>query len=175
MIQHIATHTDHNNKRVVLKWCLLCLLLLVVDTAFCQTFSIVRLENMPMDLTGSTQARKNLNGNKCGLVKVQCVLDGLKFSGNIIGDVEHKEGEYWVYMTNGTKQLSISHSKLLALDVDFPTSLHSDIKSGNTYRLTLSIPDALYNAMLAQPNETSSKIETTPENTTISGTVFDGP
>ncbi len=69
------------------------------------------------------------------------------------GKVERKNGEYWVYLTTGTKQLSIYYSKLLPLNVDVISYLQSDIKSGNTYRLVLSIPEMLYNTILTEPNE----------------------
>ena len=143
-----------------------------------QSFSIVSLESLPTDLTASTQSRVDLNGKRCGLVKVQCVLDGINFHGNIIGDVVHKDGEYWVYMTDGSKQLSIKHPMILTLDIDFLASLQSIIKAGNTYRLILSIPDALYNSILTQPTVTttySGDGSIAPEsiNTTISGIVTD--
>lgn len=162
----------------VLRFVTIALMIINALLSYGQSFSIESLESLPTDLTASTQSRFDLNGKRCGLVKVQCVLDGISFSGNIIGDVVHKDGEYCVYMTDGSKQLSIKHPMILTLDVDFLASLHSIIKSGNTYRLILSIPDALYNSILTQ-----STVETTflgngtidPEaiNTTISGVVTD--
>lgn len=145
---------------------------------YSQSFSIVSLESLPMDLTASTQSRVDLNGKRCGLVKVQCVLDGIKFTGNIIGSVEHKEGEYWVYLIEGSRHLSVKHPKLLPIEVEFTSSLYDGIKSASTYRLVLSIPEATYSSVLmhntdavtapiSQPND----IQTV--NTTISGTVTD--
>lgn len=145
---------------------------------YSQSFSIVSLESVPMDLTASTQSRADLNGKRCGLVKVQCVLDGIKFTGNIIGSVEHKEGEYWVYLTEGSRHLSVKHPKLLPIEVEFTSSLYDGIKSASTYRLVLSIPEATYSSVLmhntdavtapiSQPND----IQTV--NTTISGIVTD--
>lgn len=113
-----------------------------------QSFSIVSLESLPMDLTASTQFRADLNGKRCGLVKVQCVLDGIKFTDNIIGSVEHKEGEYWVYLTEGSRHLSVKHPKLLPIEVEFTSSLYDGIKSASTYRLVLSIPEATYSSVL---------------------------
>lgn len=146
--------------------------------SFGQSFSVVSLENLPMDLTGSTQSRTDLNGKKCGLIKVQCVLDDVNFAGNIIGNIEHKDGEYWVYITEGSKQLSVRHPKLLPLDVEFKTSLHDGIRSSSTYRLTLSIPGEIYSSILTRrvdapvvPNKQSNIVA--PLNTTLSGIVTD--
>ncbi len=123
-------------------------LLLISFLSHGQSFSIVSLESLPTDLTASIQTRTDLNGKKCGLVKVQCVLDGINFAGNIIGNIEYKEGEYWVYVTDGTKQLSVRHPRLLPLDVEFASSLHDGIKTATTYRLVLSIPEAIYIVLL---------------------------
>ncbi len=81
-------------------------------------------------------------------------------------------------MIYGSKQLSIRHPTILTLDVDFLASLQSIIKSGNKYRLILSIPDALYNSILTQPTVATTYSENgtiDPEsiNTTISGVVTD--
>ena len=74
------------------------------------------------------------------------------------------------------QQLSIKHPMILTLDVDFLASLQSIIKSGNTYRLILSIPDALYNSILTQSTVATTylgngAIDTESINSTISGTI----
>lgn len=133
----------------VLRYVIIALIFTYALLSYGQSFSILSLESIPTDLSGSTQSRVDLNGKRCGLVKVQCVLDGINFSGNIIGDVAHKDGEYWVYMTTGSKQLSISHARLLPLDVNLSNIVPCGIISGNTYRLRLSIPEALYSSILS--------------------------
>jgi hypothetical protein len=55
------------------------------------------------DLSASTYERKDLNGQACALVKVQLAAYGAKFEGNVIGEVAYKTGEYWVYMTEGSR------------------------------------------------------------------------
>lgn len=91
----------------VLRYVILVLIIANSLLSYGQSFSIVSLESLPTDLTASTQSRVDLNGKRCGLVKVQCVLDGILFSGNIIGDVVHKDGEYWVYLTDGSTYINI--------------------------------------------------------------------
>lgn len=157
---------------------IVCICIFVSINTFSQNFSIVKGESLPTDLSATTHFRTDLNGKRCGLVKVQCVLDGVQFSGNIISNVEYKDGEHWVYITDGTKQLSIKHPMILPLDVDFLASLQGIVKSGNTYRLRLSIPDALYNSILTKPAVAptySGNGTIVPEliNNTISGVVTD--
>lgn len=165
-------------KDTVLKFAISAIAISITSLSYGQNFTIVNLESLPADLTASTQIRVDLNGKKCGLIKVQCVLDDIQFSGNIVGNAEHKDGEYWVYMTDGSKQLSIKHPKILPLDIDFFTHLQSVIKSGNTYRLILSIPEALYSSILAQPiavpmHSQDVGVVLEAMNTTISGVVTD--
>lgn len=87
-------------------------------TGHCQSFTIASVDCAFNNLSPQIQPRIDLNGVKCGLIKVRCVLDEVSFKGNVIGDVEHREGEYWVYMSNGSKNLSVYHSKLIPLVID---------------------------------------------------------
>jgi hypothetical protein len=141
-----------------------------------QTFDILNYSLLYSDLSAQTEPREDFNGVKCGLIKVRCVLDGVSFKGNVIGNVEHIDGEYWVYMSSGSKKLSIHHAKLLPLDVDFESIFNETIQPATTYLLTLSIPDVLYSTTLKNYEITSSqnivKQNMLDENnTTISGIV----
>ena len=59
------------------------------------------------DLSAQKYSRDDLNGRKCALVKVQVIAQDVTFQGNVMGDVKEQSGEYWVYMTDGTKQLKV--------------------------------------------------------------------
>ena len=153
---------------VSLKYIISTIILTMAFSAYSQNFSIQSLEYLPTDLTASTQARTDLNGNKCGLVKVQCVLDNVKFSGNIIGNVEHKDGEYWVYLTKGSKQLYINHSMVLPLEVDLSKNNDVGILPGACYRLILSIHNALYPYILNSNQASKFSVDNSNSNTIIS-------
>lgn len=60
------------------------------------------------DISASKYVRKDGNGVDGGLVKVLLPMKNVKFEGNIILPVEQKTSEYWVYMTEGSKELRIS-------------------------------------------------------------------
>lgn len=146
-----------------------------------QTFTVKSIKQESFDLSATSSPRYDFNGRKCGLVKVQCVLDDLSFKGNIIDDVIHKDGEYWVYMTEGTKQLYIYHSLVLPINIHFPDSINH-VSGGNTYRITLSIPNELYTSVINNtttsepdiPLSSSSPTSQKPyNNSTINGVVVD--
>ena len=90
----------------------------------------------PMDLSAQQYARQDRNGVKCALVKVQVIAADVRFQGNVMGDVRQEPGEYWVYMTDGTKFFKILSSSFLPLMYHFPEPL----QSGVTYQLTLQAP-----------------------------------
>lgn len=172
-------------KDVILRLLISTIALSIVSLSYDQSFSIVSLESLPMDLSATTHPRVDLNGRKCGLVKVQCVLPNMTFVGNVIGDVKYDNGEYWVYMIDKTKQLSVRHSRLLPLDVDFSAMYKNGIKSGITYRLKLSIPEVLYNSLLSDNDNSTDNSSMTnlnkmnspetyiPDNSIMTGVVTD--
>ena len=90
----------------------------------------------PMDLTAQSQARLDRNGVKCALLKVQVLATDVRFQGNVMGDVRREPGEYWVYMTNGTKQVKILSDSFLPYMYYFPEPL----QGGVTYILTIDTP-----------------------------------
>ena len=108
-----------------------------------QTFSVDSLEIAVNDLSAMIEKRLDFNGKPCGLAKVRCILDGLTFKGNVVGNVEKKDGEYWVYLTDGSRQLSVHHNNLSPIDISFQNDLHSPVSAGITYIVSLSVPTEL--------------------------------
>ena len=76
-------------------------------------------------------------GTACGLIKVRTDNPNLQFSGSIIGVVENKLNEYYVYMTRGSKQLKVIHANFMPLVVDFNSYGIDEIVSKATYILIL--------------------------------------
>ena len=102
-------------KRIVI-----LMLLIVSALSVCgQELTVKQMEVAPMDLSASTQPWNDRNGNACALVKVQLATPGARFEGNVIGDVEFKTGEYWVYMSEGSYMLNVKHASFLPLFVNF--------------------------------------------------------
>lgn len=84
-------------------------------------------------------SRVDINGVKCGLVKVGLNIEGVQFEGNIIGDIEFKKGCYFVYMADKSKRLIIKHNDILPTTVVFSDYDLKYIKSGSTYQLNTKV------------------------------------
>lgn len=124
---------------------LLCCLALPI---FSQEIKIKAVECNPLDLSAKTNQRKDLNGQQCALVKIKLPVRGAEFKGNIIGNVDFNAGEYIIYVSPGTKKLSLSHPNLTTTMLDFSPSFVNSFESGLTYYVTLTIPDTILNGKL---------------------------
>lgn len=124
----------HNNRRIKL---LLLAMFIQCSWAFAQELSIKSMCESSNDLAARTLPRKDLNGIECALLKVQIVGQGVTFSGNVMGDVEYKGNEYWVYMPNGSKRLKISHPDCLPVEVVFENYGIGKVQGKTTYVLTV--------------------------------------
>lgn len=75
-------------------------------------------------------------GHPCGLIKVRTNNPDLRFFGGIVGDVENKMNEYWVYVSQDCSSLKICHPHFLPMVIDF-VDYDLSISSKATYVLTL--------------------------------------
>ena len=106
--------------------------------ATAQEATVKSFETAPMDVTAQQYARLDLHREKCAVVKVRVIADGVAFKGNLIGEPVENPGEYWVYLTGGTKQVQILSRSFLPFMYYFPEPL----QGGVTYVLTLLAPQA---------------------------------
>ena len=93
------------------------------------------------DLTASTSQRLDMNGNPCGLLKVSVQVDNVEFQGNIIGDVVRHGGDYWVYVTNGTKKIRMTSAAFGGVDLLFADWDIPHIQSKTTYNVTVELTE----------------------------------
>ena len=120
---------------------LLTIILLVASLTIVQAQELsVKQMNESGESLASQYPRKDLNGSLCALVKVDLTATGATFEGNVISPVEQKSGEYWVYLTPGSREVRIKHPDYLPLHVTFMDYGIKSVKSGTTYKLTLSAP-----------------------------------
>lgn len=136
-------------------------LFLALATARAQDLSVVSLERAPMDKSATTFPVYDFNDVLCALIKVTCPLPDVKFGGNVLGTPTLKDGQYWVYVTGGTKKLGIQQSLVHPLYIDMTEFLGSGVKSGETYRMTVNIPDNLRQSL-----STSNSASTTADSET---------
>lgn len=132
---------------------LVCIVLLIlVSPLSAQELSIKSFAIDESDMSANSRPVKDLNGELCALIKVDCSLDQLAFYGNIVGRPIQNNGTYWVYVTKGTKKISISQPYVKPLYVDFINYLDDPIKSGATYKLVLEIPENIKNIVSRKSN-----------------------
>ena len=115
---------------------LLVLALVACQTSFAQGFKVKEFQQNISD--GSAfHAPLDGAGNPCGLIKIRCENADLKFNGDIVGEIENKTNEYWVYMAQGSKQLKILHPNFIPMHVNFDEYGIGEVTSKATYILTL--------------------------------------
>ena len=117
-----------------------------------QEATVKRVEMTPTDLSASKYARFDNNGEACALVRVEVIADNVEFFGNVIQPVEHKTGDYWVYMVGGTKMLQIKSPSFLPLMINFADYGIDALMPKMTYVITLSLPAAA----AAQPQQSAT-------------------
>lgn len=121
---------------------LILLCLFVSLQGFSQSLVVESFKANFNDLTARVKERKDLNGNPCALIKVELPIKNVLFEGNVVGDVEWKKGEYWVYVPQGTRNIKIKSDIYRPLSVDF-TRYNSGVINGNsTYILSVKVPQS---------------------------------
>ena len=121
------------------RFAFLFLLILVAAGVRAQEMGVESMRPDVMDMTAATYQRHDLNGKPCAVVKVR-MPEGAAFEGNIIGDTEYRTGEYWVYMTAGTKFLRVKHATARPLHIAFADHGISQLESKATYILDITMP-----------------------------------
>ena len=109
-----------------------------ISSALAQKLTVESFKLVPSDLTAQTQPRKDLNDRNCALIKVGLGLQGVQFEGSIIGNVENKTGEYWVYMPQGNRMLKVKHANYAPVMVNFADYGVEKLESNRTYELVVT-------------------------------------
>ena len=79
--------------------------------------------------------KEDLNGERCGLIRLGLVLPDATFEGDIISS-EYKDGEWWIYMINGANWITILSKDYTPLRYEF-----EGILSNVTYIMKVLKPD----------------------------------
>ncbi len=105
--------------------------------------SVEKVYEANMDISASTHKRLDINKEPCALIKVEANSSKVKFQGNIIGDVLYDAGEYWIYLSQGTKIFKIFHPEQAPITIEFPKYGITSLKGERTYVIRLNIPSFL--------------------------------
>ena len=146
-----------------------CLFLVMSVGAFAQAdgLSVKRFDDVStIKQYARTQPKRDSNGDYAALVLVQVLADvKVDFTGAyLLGDVEKKASEYWVYMAAGAKSLEVHCTGFEKLKVDF-----ADVSKGAvpslvkqcTYELVVSVPGVVH--VTQTPQRQFFKFRVTPK------------
>ena len=120
--------------------CYLILLLFIMDivNVSAQKLNVESFVVKTNDITARTQPRQDINGNDCALIKVQLAASGAEFGGNVVGNVSYNKSEYLVYMSEGSKRLSVKLEGYLPLEASFEDYGIKALEGKTTYVMTIS-------------------------------------
>jgi hypothetical protein len=107
-----------------------------IGSLMAQEAKVSGFQRMDHDLMARTHARYDLNDVPCAVVRVSVPdAKAYSFEGNVIGDVVYKPGEAIVYMTAGSRALTIKSDKFGTLRYVFDELLEKQ----TVYKLTVKL------------------------------------
>ena len=102
-----------------------------------QEMSVKSFKYLEKDLTARTKRRNDINDNPAAVIRVGIALQGVVFEGNVLGEPVYNTGEYLVYMSAGSRKLTVHHPNFLPLEVTFADYEINQLEGQSTYRLTI--------------------------------------
>ena len=148
------------------RFAFLFLLILAAAGVRAQEMGVESIRPDMMDMTAATYPRHDLNGKPCAVVKVR-MPEGAAFEGNVIGSTEYRTGEYWVYMTAGTKFLRVKHATARPLHIAFADHGIPQLESKATYILDITMPAAATPAQSAASGRNYAVFTVEPPTATV--------
>jgi hypothetical protein len=114
----------------------MCLCLLFASLSYAQDVKVTSFQRMDRDLMARTKERLDLNDVPCAIVRVS-VPNAQKytFEGNIIGDIIYNPGEAIVYMTQGSRNLTVKSDVIGTFRYEFGEKLQKQV----VYKLSLKV------------------------------------
>lgn len=118
------------------------LLIFLYLSSQAQELTIKSFTELTNDITARSNPRNDLNDNPCALIKVRVAIESVKFKGMVVGDVNQDGNEYFVYLPQGAKRLTIDAPNYLPLDIIFEDNGITSLISKTTYLLIISKPES---------------------------------
>lgn len=116
---------------------LFLLLFAVIVSMQAQEMTVKSFEYLVNDLTARTKRRNDINDNPGAVIRVGIALQGVVFEGNVLGEPLYNTGEYLVYMSAGSRKLTVRHPNFLPLVVTFADYDINQLEGLCTYQLTV--------------------------------------
>jgi hypothetical protein len=134
LLQLLKTLIDLKMKQYLA----ILLFIICFDNIHAQKLNVESFVVKTNDITARTQPRQDINGNDCALIKVQLAASGAEFGGNVVGNVSYNKSEYLVYMSEGSKRLSVKLEGYLPLEASFEDYGIKALEGKTTYIMTIS-------------------------------------
>lgn len=120
----------------VLKCLLFCAFILGLTQSLNAQELKAEFKKLERDLIARTHPRFDLNEEPCAVIRVSAAnIESYTFEGNIIGDVMYESGEALVYITEGSRNITVKSNKFGMMKIDFPEKLEKQV----TYKLELKL------------------------------------
>ena len=133
-------------KKLVMMFAMLAMVMLVQA----QELKVSAFQRMDRDLLARTQERLDLNDEPCAIVRVSVAnAKNYAFECNVIGDVVYKPGEAIVYMSQGSRNITIKSDEFGSLKYEFTQKLEKQVM----YKLELRLetPDSKKTRTMVMP------------------------
>lgn len=144
---------------------LLLLFFAAIISVQAQEMSVKSFEYLDTDLTARTNPKFDINDNPAAVIRVGIALQGVEFEGNVLGEPVYKKGEYLVYMSAGSRKLTVRHQNFVPLEVTFADYEIKQLEGRSTYRLTILTstpnppdPQPIGNFLVLNVNPTTARV-----------------
>lgn len=113
--------------------------LLCSSIASADVLNVKSLTHDPLDLTGAVNSKADLSENACALLKIVLPKEAANviFEGNTI-DIQNDGVEVYVYITQGSKSLTIKSAGFDPLKIYFPDYGISALEGKQTYKVEIA-------------------------------------
>ena len=112
--------------------------IILYASAFSQSLCVNDFKFVEKENGENIETRTDLNNRPCALIKVEFPVLGVKFQGNVIGDVSFKDNAYFVYLSPGSSYLQVKSPNASSFRVDFREFGLKRVEEGAIYCLILS-------------------------------------
>lgn len=101
--------------------------LLIFSVAYADEFVVRSFTLAETDVSALRYQRLDANDEVCALIKVRTDLRGLAFDAgkNLVGDIELKSGEYWLYVSPDEKRITIYKDGFMTKHYLLPVAIES--------------------------------------------------
>ena len=109
------------------KYLIILLTCFISVSLFAQDFTVKSFTAVPNDVTAVKDARTDINGQKCAIIKVMTNVDGALYTAGYDIEFQQKKaaGEIWLWVSPGEKRLKVTKTGYMPLNYDIPERIEA--------------------------------------------------